>query len=855
MLGKTISHYRIIEKLAQGGMGVVYKAQDTTLGRFIALKFLPNYLADDEEQTTRFMTEAKAASAIDHPNIGVIYETDWTDDRQLFIAMAYYSGGTLRERIQKRQLSIDESISTIKQVGAGLSAAHEIGIIHRDLKPENILFTQDGIPKIIDFGLAKLSGGVQLTRTGTSVGTVAYMSPEQSRADTLAPNTDIWSLSIILYEMLAGVRPFKGEFETALMYSIVNEEPEPITTYRTDVPLSLWKTIQKGLEKDPTKRYQTVNEFLSALALPASGSAQVSTDGSTTDLATKLFANIFRNSRRKILIFLGIVLVLGGATIIYFNFHSEEHYSSSHGVTIAVLPIINRGNPEQEYYADGLTADIIQQLTLLPTTFVISRSSSVRYKETRESYHDIGSALGVRFLVKGEMQLLPARLKLDISLIDADQGKEIWSQNYDAQPAEIVSLKSRIVLTLAERLSLDTKSIRPQSSTINAEAYDSYLHGVYYHDRFNKDDNLLAIRYFSEAVRVDSTFVLGLEGLAYAKIEPYLQGWNFSESNLNDASFLCTKLLKLDSLNSQALAMLGSISIARGKVQEGLTLLYRSLDINSRNSYALTEAAMTYLFRLNDPVQAIVLLKKLDEVDPEDWLVKSNLGVAYAQLKKDDQAIQSLRRAILLDPLQYMPVLNLGNELERINLYDSAILYYSRAITMQPKAEQPYEYIAEIHIIRSNIASADSILQSGIRAIQSSPELFYTLGVTFQLSNKRTEAVTTLSEGLQLLQSKMRTEGESAEDMAEQGLFEARLRKVANASASVEKAFSMDSTDDEVLIRIAGVHSILGNKRKMLDMFKRAKERSPEYDAAYLSTALNFERYRSDPDLLVLARQ
>ena len=366
---------------------------------------------------------------------------------------------------------------------------------------------------------------------------------------------------------------------------------------------------------------------------------------------------------------------------------------------------------------------------------------------------------------------------------------------------------------------------------------------------------MLAIRYFSEAVRVDSTFVLGVEGLADAKIEPYLQGWNFSETNLNDAFFLCTKLLRVDSLNSQALAMLGSISIARGKVQEGLTFLYRSLDINSRNSYALTEAAMTYLFRLNDPVQAIVLLKKLEEVDPEDWLVKSNLGVAYAQLKKDDQAIQSLRRAILLDPLQYMPVLNLGNELERINLYDSAIIYYSRAIATQPKAEQPYEYIAEIQIIRGNIASADSILQSGIRAIQSSPELFYTLGVTFQLSNKRTEAVTTLSEGLQLLQSKMRMEGESAEDMAEQGLFEARLRNVANASASVEKAFSMDSTDDEVLIRIAGVHSILGNKRKMLDMFKRAKERSPEYDAAYLSTALNFERYRSDPDLLVLARQ
>lgn len=835
-------------------MGIVYKAQDTRLGRFVALKFLPPHLAADDEQTARFITEAKAASAIDHPNIGAIFETNGTDDGQLFIAMAYYDGGTLRERIRKDRLTIEESVSITKQIATGLSAAHEAGIIHRDLKPENILFTRDGIPKIIDFGLAKLSGAIQLTRTGMSVGTVAYMSPEQSRGDLLAPNTDVWSLSVIFYEMLTGIRPFRGEFETALMYSIVNEDPEPITNYRTDVPPSLWKIIQKGLEKDPSKRYQSVNEFLTALTFTAGGTAEVGMDRSTGELATKLFANIFVNYRPKILIFIGVILVLGAVAISYLYFHAGIH-SSSHGVTIAVLPFINRGNPEQEYYADGLTADITKGLSLLPTTFVISRSSSARYKESRESYQNIGRALGVHFLVKGEMQLLPARLKFDISLIDADQGKEVWSQNYEGQPGEILSLKAKAVGNLAERLSIDTKSVRPPSGTINADAYDSYLHGVYYRDRFNKDDNLLAMRYFSDAVRADSTFVLGLEGLADAKIEPYLQGWDFSENNLDEATLICTKLLKLDSLNAQALAMLGSISNARGKVQEGLAFLHRSLDIDHRNSYALTEAAVTYLFRMNDPVQAIVLLKKLEEVDPEDWLVTSNLGVAYAQLKKDDQAIQSLRRAVSLDPLQYMPVLNLGNEFERTNLYDSAITYYSRAIDIQPKAEQPYEYIAEIQINRGNVAPAESILQSGIRTLQSAPELFYALGVTYQRWNKRTAAITTLSEGLQLLQSKMRKEGESAEHAAEQGLFEARLGHSIAALASAEKAFSLDSTDDEVLIRIAGVHSILGNKRKMLEMFGRAKERSSEYDAAFLSTALNFERYRSDPDLLVLARQ
>jgi serine/threonine protein kinase len=261
MIGRTISHYKILEKLGGGGMGIVYKAQDLKLDRYVALKFLPPYLSTHEEEKQRFIHEAKSASALDHTNICTIFEIGETKEGQLFIAMAYYEGETLKEKIAKRPLPLKEVINISTQIAAGLSKAHEAGIIHRDIKPTNIIVTKEGEVKIVDFGLAKLSGQTKLTKPGSTLGTIAYMSPEQLRGEKVDSRSDIWSLGVVIYEMTTGQQPFKGDYEQAITYAILNEEPESITALRTGVPLDLERVVIKTLAKDTKQRYQHVDEI------------------------------------------------------------------------------------------------------------------------------------------------------------------------------------------------------------------------------------------------------------------------------------------------------------------------------------------------------------------------------------------------------------------------------------------------------------------------------------------------------------------------------------------------------------------------------------------------------------------
>jgi serine/threonine protein kinase len=264
--GSRVSHYRIIEKIGQGGMGVVYKAEDTKLRRTVALKFLPPYLTEDPSARERFIHEAQAASALDHHNICTIYEIDETEDSHTFISMACYEGNTLRERLQRGPIDLDEVLNIGIQISEGLTKAHRKGIVHRDLKPANIMITDDGVVKIMDFGLAKLAGRTRITRTGTTVGTPAYMSPEQAQGGEVDERSDIFSLGVILYEMIAGRTPFKGEYEAAILYSIVHDEPELLSDSRPDVPARLQQIIDAMLEKDSGKRYENSTELVVDLA-------------------------------------------------------------------------------------------------------------------------------------------------------------------------------------------------------------------------------------------------------------------------------------------------------------------------------------------------------------------------------------------------------------------------------------------------------------------------------------------------------------------------------------------------------------------------------------------------------------
>jgi serine/threonine protein kinase len=409
MIGQTISHYKILEKLGGGGMGVVYKAEDTKLKRLVALKFLPPDLTRDDEAKERFVHEAQAASALDHPNICTIHEIGETEDRQLFICMAYYEGETLKKKVSSNQLSVDSVIEIAIQIAQGLAKAHEKGIVHRDIKPANLFLTNDGILKILDFGLAKLAGVTRLTKSGTTLGTVAYMSPEQMQGEEVDHRTDIWALGVVMYEMLTGKLPFKGEYEQAVMYSILNEKPEPITTTRLDVPADLEKIVNKCLEKKTSERYKLVEETLTDLK-----SLKKEIEFRTVKkwlIRTKFLL------KKRLYFYSGIFALLLSLIGIgfYFQRDAEEKGEAvpSETFRIAVLPLVNISpDPQDEYFADGMTEELISTLSKISGLRVIARTSVMQYKGTNKSIAEIGHALKVGTILEGSVRKAANKLRI-----------------------------------------------------------------------------------------------------------------------------------------------------------------------------------------------------------------------------------------------------------------------------------------------------------------------------------------------------------------------------------------------------------------------------------------------------------
>ena len=756
--GTTVSHYRVLSKLGHGGMGEVYLAEDVRLGRKVALKILNAELTRHEDRVRRFEQEARAASALSHPNILTIFDIG-KEDSTHFIATEFIDGQTLRSAQNRARLKLGEVLEIALQAASALSAAHAAGIIHRDIKPENIMVRPDGLVKVLDFGLAKLvetqapstnSGARTIAKAdtdpGTVMGTAAYMSPEQARGQIVDARTDIFSLGVVIYEMITGRAPFEGETASHVIVSILEKEPAPLTRSSPDTPGELERIVTKALAKDKDERYQTVKDLLIDLkrlkqrrdvdaeiersispdtfsrsaVTTSSGLAAVATATGSATLSGEMAARNtssaeylvsgIKQHKKRVIAALALLLIVGAALFYVFYPASDSSINS-----IAVLPLANAGgDPNMEYVSDGISESLINSLSQLQRLRVTARSTAFRYKGKDVDPQQVGRDLNVRAVLMGRVRQVGDALNIQVDLVDATTGAQLWGEEYNRKVSDILAVKQDISREITDKLRLkltgDEQKQITRRDTTNAEAYQAYLRGRYHWNKRSGDEVKKAIDQFQQSIDRDRNYALAYAGLAdcYMLLEQYA-GVPSSET-----------AAKTKAAAERAVA-----------IDDSLAEAHTSLAFHYHQQWRWEESEKEF--------------KRAISLNPNYPTARHWYQLLLTALGRDDEALAEIKRALELDPLSPVLEVNIGQAYVRKGDLDSAMEHAKRLVQLDPNFPLAHQVSGQVYLKQRRYAEAIAEFQQNVTHDRSAYSLSY-LGHVLAMAGRRDEAVAVLKE-------------------------------------------------------------------------------------------------------------
>ncbi len=839
MTGSTILHYKISEKLGEGGMGVVYKAVDTDLDRTVAIKFLPHHIAADKENIERFKTEARAAASLNHPNITTIYSIEKTEEpsgeNKVFLVMEYIDGEELKERISENKISIDDALDISIKISRGLEAAHNKGIVHRDIKSSNIMITEDGAVKIMDFGLAKLGNGGNLTRLGTTLGTISYMSPEQTTGENVDHQTDIWALGVVMYELFTGHLPFRGDYDQAVVYSILNENPRGLKTYNESIPEPVEAIIFKALAKNKEDRYASVTELLNDLELLKEVSGKSLKEMSRQFSFSKGSPAVRKTNPLKSswIRYAAAAMLLIVITFLLYDYISRGGASAGAGDSlipaekhIAVLPFNVIGSDENKSLAEGLSEIITSKLSQLEQykekLWIVPVSEMQKSKVTTPE--DAMKEFGINLAVTGSMQKVNDRWQLILNLVDPAQKRQISSRVIDEPLTEISTIQDEALLKTAEMLNLPVEdeiqnklkageTSDPAANALYIEAKGSLLHFS------STDDMKKTIGLFEKAVASDSNFALAYAGLGEAYLRLYSKTKEISL--VDKAKENCLKADALNNNLAQVHITLGILYTETGKYDEANKEFLIAQDIDPSNIDAYQGQATAYN-KQGKLDEAESIYKKVIKMKPDYWGGYNRLGVFYYLHGNYKDAARQFEQVIKMTPMNAAAYRNLGAMYYYMDQKADAIVMFKRSLEIQPDYSV-YSNLATLYYYEGLYSDAASTYEKALKLQDTDYSVWGYLAGAYRQSDADSAKITfALRKAKALAEQQLKVNPVDPEVLTNIASYCTELNLADSARTIISKVVSLNPKDVNVMILVSEVFEQLGERNNALKWVKKA---------------------------------